>query len=80
MVFMDFRAAAAAKAFGVAAVCFLLASCGPPPLRLAAVADPDVRVPPATYRSVLGGYRSQRPVEPTSWREQNERVAPQQDR
>ncbi len=79
MGFMDFRAAAAAKALGVAAVCFLLASCGPPP-RLAAVADPDVRVPPATYRSVLGGYRSQRPVEPTSWREQNERVAPQRDR
>jgi hypothetical protein len=26
---------------------------------------------------VLGGYVSQRPVEPAPWRERNERVAPQ---
>lgn len=39
--------------------------------------DPRVRVPAATYRSVTSGYTSQRPAEPGSWREQNERVAPQ---
>jgi hypothetical protein len=38
--------------------------------------DPSARVPPASYRSTIAGYASQRPVEPRSWREQNERVAP----
>ena len=38
--------------------------------------DPSVRVPPASYRSSIAGYVSQRPVAPRSWREQNERVAP----
>lgn len=38
--------------------------------------DPSVRVPLAGYRSTIGGYTSQRPVEPRPWREQNERVAP----
>jgi hypothetical protein len=38
--------------------------------------DPSVRVPPASYRSTIAGYASQRPVEPRSWREQNERLAP----
>jgi len=39
--------------------------------------DPSVRVAPASYRSTVGSYVSQRPVEPRPWREQNERVAPQ---
>jgi hypothetical protein len=38
--------------------------------------DPSVRVRPVSYRSTIAGYASQRPVEPRSWREQNERVAP----
>lgn len=38
--------------------------------------DPDVRVPATAYRSVLGNYSSQRPVEPAPWRERNDRVAP----
>ena len=38
--------------------------------------DPRVRVPNTKYRSTIGGYTSQRPVEPEPWREQNERVAP----
>jgi hypothetical protein len=42
--------------------------------------DPSVRVAPASYRSTIGGYASQRPVAPLSWREQNERVAPQPKR
>lgn len=38
--------------------------------------NPDVRVRPVGYRSTLGSYTSQRPVSPSDWREQNERVAP----
>lgn len=64
----------------VTAFCLIAAACTPSPERLAAavvVADPAARVPATSYRSVLSGYVSQRPVEPASWREQNERVAPQ---
>jgi len=38
--------------------------------------DPSARTRPVGYRSTLAPYVSQRPVEPTSWQEQNERVAP----
>ena len=64
----------------IAGACLtLLSGCmaaGPAP-SLAAAADPHVRVPPARYSSVIGPYTPQRPVEPTPWRERNERVAPQ---
>lgn len=40
--------------------------------------DPSIRVPPTTYRSTIGSYVRYRPVEPRSWREQIERVAPEQ--
>lgn len=40
-------------------------------------ADPSIRVPAASYRSVTRGYASQRPAGPLDWRERNERVAPQ---
>ena len=62
-----------------AALCLLTAACAAGPDRQAAGPDPSdarARVPAAGYRPVLGGYVSQRPVEPASWREQNERVAP----
>ncbi len=39
-------------------------------------ANPRAPVPSSAYRSTLGSYTSQRPVEPTPWREQNERIAP----
>lgn len=39
-------------------------------------ADPKVRVPAATYRSLVAPYAAQRPVEPLPWREQNQGVAP----
>jgi hypothetical protein len=45
-------------------------SIGPDPF------DPNVRVPAVSYRSTVAAYASQRPVEPRSWREQNESVAP----
>jgi hypothetical protein len=57
----------------------LTAACAATPERLLAGADPSdaaARVAPTGYRPVLGGYVSQRPVAPASWREQNERVAP----
>ena len=39
-------------------------------------ADPAARVPRVDYRSTTGAYKSQRPVEPAPWGEQNERVMP----
>ena len=50
----------------------------PRPLQGADASNPDVRVPPVAYRPVLGTYLSQRPVEPTQWRERNDRAAPTQ--
>ena len=50
-----------------------------PPLSPYVGPDPsDPRAPAArsTYQSTLGSYSSQRPVEPTPWREQNQGVAP----
>ena len=40
-------------------------------------ADAAAPVRPVTDLSVRGAYQSFRPVTPRSWREQNERVAPQ---
>ena len=40
-------------------------------------ADPRAPTPPVGYRSNVGPYQSQRPVEPAPWGEQNQRVAPQ---
>lgn len=41
-------------------------------------ADPQARVPATSYRAVTSGYERRRPVEPLSWRDLNERVAPQE--
>ena len=51
---------------------------GAPPAPLAAAdpSDPGARAPPVGYRSTIGSYKSQQPVEPAPWGEQNERVAP----
>ena len=73
------RAARVRSLMGVAALCLLTAACAAAPERLIVGADPSdpaAGVPAASYRLVLRGYVSQRPVEPVSWREQNERVAP----
>lgn len=48
----------------------------PYPVAGADPADPSARVAPVRYQSALGGYASQRPVEPGDWREQNRRVTP----
>jgi hypothetical protein len=38
--------------------------------------DPGARSPRVDYRSTIGSYKSQRPVDPAPWGTQNERVAP----
>lgn len=60
----------------------ILAGCTTPPRPFTGSdpSDPKARVPAATYRPVLSGYVSQRPVEPAPWREQNDRVAPAEKR
>jgi hypothetical protein len=66
-------------AIGIVALSALTAACiatPSAPYTGADPADPSVRVPSAHYRSTLGRYTSQRPVEPAPWREQNERVTP----
>jgi hypothetical protein len=67
------------RGLGAALLCLLTSACFPTPERPTAGADPSnpiARVPATAYRPVLGGYVSQRPVEPAPWREQNDRVAP----
>jgi len=73
------RTARVRALMGIAALCLLTAACAAAPERLNAGADPSdpaARAPAASYRPVLSGYVSQRPVEPAPWRQQNERVAP----
>jgi hypothetical protein len=54
------------------------AGCARTPPRFAGPdpSDPLTPVRPAAYRSVVAPYTSQRPVEPSPWRDQNDRVAP----
>jgi len=79
------RTGAAIPAAFKASILFVLiigtAGCtGAPPHRPTAAepSNPAARVPPVAYRSTLGPYTSLRPAEPLSWREQNERLMPQQ--
>jgi hypothetical protein len=71
------RLGALAVTAGLAA---LLAGCADAPRAPVAggpdPADPAARVPRVDYRSTAGAYKSQRPVEPAPWGEQNERVTP----
>jgi hypothetical protein len=63
----------------LAGLVLLLAGCTDAPRSPAAGPDPSdrgARAPRVDYRSTIGSYKSQRPVDPTPWIEQNERVAP----
>jgi hypothetical protein len=60
-------------------IILLLQACSPLPPSLLTGPDPaDPRTPvrATAYRSTVGPYTSQRPVEPVPWPEQNERVTP----
>src|SRR5947208_14560457 len=64
----------------LAGLAALLAGCADAPRSPVAggpdPADPAARAPRVDYRSTIGAYKSQRPVEPAPWGEQNERVTP----
>jgi hypothetical protein len=63
------------------ALAALTAACAAPPPAPVAGADPsDPSAPakPVGYRSAIGPYEAQRPVEPKPWQEQNQRVGPSQ--
>jgi hypothetical protein len=63
---------------GIAAAAVALGGCMPTtaPLAGADPADPNARVAGVGYRSTTAPYTSLRPTTPSSWREQNDRVAP----
>jgi hypothetical protein len=58
----------------------LLGGCTEAPMAPVAGADPSdpgASAPRVGYRSTIAPYKSQRPVDPAPWGEQNQRVAPQ---
>jgi hypothetical protein len=69
----------------VCAAALAISGCAAPPVAPAVGPDPSnpaARTPAVDYRSTTAPYSSRRPVEPgpspeQSWREQNERAAPQ---
>jgi hypothetical protein len=63
---------------GLAVAALMLGGCMPTTVPLAGAdpADPNARVAPVGYRSTVAPYTSLRPTAPSSWREQNKRVAP----
>jgi hypothetical protein len=63
---------------GVAVTALALGGCIPTtvPLTSADATDPGVKVAGVGYRSTIAPYNSLRPTAPSSWREQNDRVAP----
>lgn len=61
----------------------LLAACSaapPGPVSGRDPSDPSSRVAAAGYRSVIDPYKSERPVGPAPWIEQNQQVAPARKR
>jgi hypothetical protein len=63
---------------GMAAIAVTLGGCLPTTVPLAGAdpADPGAKVSGVGYRSTIAPYTSLRPTAPSSWREQNDRVAP----
>ena len=69
------------RGFGPAWLWLLLAGCTaapPAPVSGAHPANHEASARPAAYRPVIAPYKSQRPRDPGGWRENNERVAPQE--
>ncbi|MDB5564286.1 MAG: hypothetical protein JWP84_852 [Tardiphaga sp.] len=63
---------------GMTAAALTLGACTPTTVPLAGAdpADPGAKVAGVGYRSTIAPYSNLRPVAPSSWREQNDRVAP----
>jgi hypothetical protein len=63
---------------GMTATALTLGGCFPATVPHAGAdpADPNARVAGVGYRSTIAPYNSLRPTAPSSWREQNDRVAP----
>jgi hypothetical protein len=63
---------------GMTAAALVLGGCMPTAVPLAGAdpADPGAKVAGVGYRSTVAPYTSLRPTAPSSWREQNDRVAP----
>src|SRR5258706_6429161 len=63
---------------GMAVTALALGGCMPTTVPLAGAdpADPGAKVAGVGYRSTIAPYTSLRPTAPSSWREQNDRVAP----
>ena len=63
---------------GMAVTAVTLGGCLPATVPLAGAdpADPGAKVAGVGYRSTIAPYTSLRPTAPSSWREQNDRVAP----
>ncbi len=63
---------------GMTAAALMLGACMPTTVPLAGAdpADPGAKVAGVGYRSTVAPYNSLRPTAPSSWREQNDRVAP----
>jgi hypothetical protein len=63
---------------GMAVTALTLGGCMPAAVPLAGAdpADPGAKVAGVGYRSTIAPYTSLRPTAPSSWREQNDRVAP----
>jgi len=63
---------------GLTAAALALAGCMPATVPLAGAdpADPGAKVTGVGYRSTVAPYNSLRPAVPSSWRDQNDRVAP----
>lgn len=72
---VPWRIAAPAVAMALA---LLAQGCAEAPPRVfsAEPSNPNVRVPPAAYRPVLGGYAGARPVEPAPWIRPDSGAAP----
>lgn len=64
---------------GMAVAAVALGGCMPATVSLVGAdpADPGAKVAGVGYRSTVAPYTSLRPTAPSSWREQNDRVAPQ---
>lgn len=62
---------------GALGLCAVLSACAPR-AELPAAADPAGPFTATEYRPVLSGYEVARPVEPKTWRERNDAVAPRE--